>query len=423
MQEELKEGATMQTSVENLFLATQESYEEAQRRSAEENKSFNKTEFFRMDKLGTYNLRMLPIAPNQDGSLDRKSYEYPCRSLLVELTNPKSKDGKPHYVSLPRAIDAGFSVDLIDIYRKEAVDEALSRGNEKIADKIGGGSFGGGMKYTYSHATYIIDLSERAKGIQLMHLSHAQFMALEEKRFDLWQKLLQRDPSTACPVSSVQGGYGVEIKKKKSGAKTEYDISLDVVSGIIPLTIEDLNALMAATRIPEIINRYSRYHYEATIEYLRQCDERFEMQILDTEIMQEAIGKLGAELSPEDKSSFSFDKRTKDAKDNAVELTIDDLFSRYEELQEAGLGDKSEEGKELKVLIRTFIEQEKLNIRTTRLTKNADLLEMIEAAYAQVPQNEDEEENDENENFSTAEEVEEHVDEDTGEVTTQRRRR
>ena len=305
MQEELKNETVTNTtpvSVENLFLAGQSSYEEAQRQSAEENKSFSKTEFFRMEKLGTYNLRMLPIAPNQDGTLDRKSYEYPCRSLLVELTNPKSKEGKPHYVSLPRATDADFTVDLIDTYRKEAVDEALSRGNEKMADKIGGGSFGGGLKYTYSHAIYILDLDERAKGIQLLHLSHSQFMALEEKRFTLWQKLLQKNPSAACPVSSVQGGYPVVIKKKKNNSKTEYDISIETLDGPEVVAIEELTALMATPRIPEIINRYSRYHYEATIEYLRQCDERFEMNILDTEVMQEAIKQLGSELSPEDKA-------------------------------------------------------------------------------------------------------------------------
>ena len=414
MQEELKNETannTNQVSVENLFLAGQSSYEEAQRQSAEENKSFSKTEFFRMEKLGTYNLRMLPIAPNQDGTLDRKSYEYPCRSLLVELTNPKSKEGKPHYVSLPRATDAAYSVDLIDTYRKEAVDEALSRGNEKMADKIGGGSFGGGMKYTYSHAIYILDLDERAKGVQLLHLSHSQFMALEEKRFTLWQKLLQKNPNAACPVSSVQGGYPVVVRKKKNNSKTEYDISIETLDGPEVVTIEELTALMTAPRIPEIINRYSRYHYEATIEYLRQCDERFDMNILDTEVMQEAIKQLGSELSPEDKSSFSFDKRTKDSKDNAAELTLDDLCTRFEELEAAGKGDKTEEGQELRVMLRSFIEQEKLSVRMTRHTTNSDLIDMIEAAYSDKPKDEPE-----------SEDSTEVVDEETGEITQHSRR-
>ncbi len=414
MHDELKETAIEQVSVGNLFLASQESYEEAQRRSAEENKSFSKTEFFRMDKLGTYNLRLLPIAPNSDGVVDRKSYEYPCRSLLLELVNPKSKsEGKSAYVSVPRATDAGFSVDLIDTYRKEAVDEARSRGNEKMAEKIGGGSFGGGLKYNYSHAIYILNLDERAKGVQFLNLSHSQFKTLEEKRFDIWQKLLQKNPKATCPISSLYDGYGVVIKKKKNGSKTEYDIALDTFEGTVPLVVEELNALLAAPRIPEVINRYSRYHYEATIEYLKQCDHNFEMEIMSTEALKTAIEQLCSEIPKEDTSSFSFDKRTKDSRDNTVDLSYDDLCNRFEELQQAGKGDKSEEGQELRAMIRTFIEQEKLAIRITRMTKNNELLDLIEDAYADNPEQGEQ---------TPADVPQDDVDMQTGEVIPRNRR-
>ena len=63
MQEKHEEKDLPQVSVEELFVAAQESYEEAQQRALEENKSFTKTEYFRMDKLGIYRLRILPIAP------------------------------------------------------------------------------------------------------------------------------------------------------------------------------------------------------------------------------------------------------------------------------------------------------------------------------------------------------------------------
>ena len=68
-------------------------------------------------------------------------------------------------------------------------------------------------------------------------------------------------------------------------------------------------------------------------------------------------------------------------------------------------------------MLRTFIEQEKLDVRMTRQTKNSDLIDMIEAAYSDAPNNEPEPE-------------EEQVDEETGEGAsrtgeeiTQRRRR
>lgn len=293
------------------------------------------------------------------------------------------------YVTVPRTTDAGFTVDLIDTYRKLAVAEAQNRGDEKLAEKIGGGSFGGGLKFNYGHVMYILDLNERAKGFQLLTLSHAQFKELDERKFKLWQKKLAKSPGFPCPISSVYNAYPVEIEKKKNGSKTEYSIEIDNESENEVLTGEELTKLMAATRIPEIIYRYSRYQYEATLEYLKQCDAKYGMSILGDRDMQEAIETLGSEIPKEDTSSFSFDKRTKDAKENASNgtgLLLDDLFNRYDELQDKGLSDKTEEGQELRGLIRQFIEQEKLSVRITRSTTNKELLDLIEEALETDPQ-------------------------------------
>ncbi len=383
-QEELEKQQESNQTVEELFQESEMSFEEAQQRSIEENKTFSKTEFFRMDKLGTYRLRILPLAPSNNEKYQRKGYEYPTRSLLLEINKPSGiGDGKPIYTTVPRTIDAGFSVDLIDTYRKLAVDEALARGNEDMADKIAGGSFGGGLKFNYSHSMYILDLSERAKGIQLLSISHAQFKSLEEQKFNIWQKLLTTTPNHPCPISSIKDSFAVEICKKKKGSKTEYSVVIDVIGGTHPTTTEELSTLVNAPRIPEITYRYSRYQLEATVEYLRQCDQRYDMSIMETTQMLEAIETLSCELPKEDTSSFSFDKRTKGARDNASKIIIDDLFNTYEELEEEGLGDKTEEGQTLREMIRTFIEQEGLKVRMSRTTSNKDLLDMIEKAYSE----------------------------------------
>lgn len=382
MQEENLEREN-QLSVEELFLASQESYAQAQQRAQEENKAFARTEFFRMDKLGVYRLRVLPLAPNPDGTAGRPGYEFPVHQLLLELEK-SSSGGKPSYmyVTVPRATDAGYPVDLIDTYRRAAVAEAKAQGDEKLADKIGGGSFGGGLKYSYGHAMYIMDLSERAKGLQLLTLSHSQFKDLDERKFKLWQKKLAKNPAYPCPVSSVQDAYPVEIEKKKNGGKTEYLISIDNEADTDVLSKEELTALMGAPRIPEVIYRYSRYQAEATVAFLKQCDERYGMELMESEEMKEAVETLMAALPKEDTSSFSFDKRTKDNKENpaAGAATLDDLFDRYESLQAERLGDRTEQGQELRGLIRAYIEQEGLSIRVTRSTSNKDLLEMIEEA-------------------------------------------
>ncbi|GAA6466074.1 hypothetical protein K220099C10_19200 [Bacteroides thetaiotaomicron] len=370
-------------SVEDLFLKSQESYETAQARAAEENKGFAKTEFFRMEKLGTYRLRVLPIAPNPDGTTDRNGYEYPIHQMLLELEkSSKSNKAQYAYVTVPRTTDAGYSVDLIDTYRRMAVSEAKDNGDEKMAEKIAGGSFGGGLKFSYGHATYILDLDERAKGIQLLTLSHSQFKDLDERKFKLWQKKLAKNSSYPCPISSIANAYPVEIEKKKNNSKTEYAISIDNEADTDTLSKEELTALLNTPRIPEIIFRYSRYQFGATVEFLKQCDNKYNLNIMDSEEMKEAIEKLSSELSKEDTSEFTFDKRSKDAKENAENSTvsIDSLFDKFEDLQEQGLGDKTEEGQELRGLIRAFIEQEHLSVRITRSTSNQELLDMIEEA-------------------------------------------
>jgi hypothetical protein len=375
-------------SVEDLFLNNQESFNEAQQRSSEENRLFQKTEFFRMEKFGVYRLRILPVAPNTDGTADRRSYEFPVRQMLLELEKP-STAGKASfmYVTVPRITDAGYSVDVIDVYRTAAVEAAKEMGDEKLAEKIAGGSFGGGLKFNYGHAMYVFDMDERAKGIQLLTLSHSQYKDLDERKLKLWQKKLAKNSYAVCPISSVYNAYPVEIEKRKNGAKTEYIISIDNESENDALTLEELNVLMAAPRIPEIIYRYSRYQFEATLEFLKQCDIKYGLRISESREVREAVEQLRSELPKEDTSSFSFDKRTKDAKENVAAngISLDDLFNRFDELTEQGLGDKSEEGQELRALIRTFIEQEKLAVRITRSTTNQDLLTMMEEAFANVP--------------------------------------
>ena len=402
MQEDLEKTNGIESmSVEEMFLKSQESYEEAQLRAQEENKSFARTEFFRMDKFGVYRLRVLPIAPNQDGTPSRPGYEFPVHQLLLELEKPGNgaKNSKM-YVTVTRATDAGYSVDPIETYRKLAVATAKDVGDEKLAEKIDGGSFGGGLKYSYGHCLYVYDLSERGKGLQMMTLSHAQFKELDERKFKLWQKKLQKNPSYPCPISSVREAYPVEIEKRKNGAKTEYIISIDNESDALPLTREELTALLAAPRIPEVIYRYTRYHLGATVEFLKQCDALYGMNLMESEEMKQVVATLASELPKDDTSEFSFDRRSKDNKENEQngggQLSIDDLFDRYESLQEQGLGDKTEEGQELRAMIRGYIDQERLSIRVTRSTTNRELLDMIEREIeGPKPEDEADEDNEE----------------------------
>lgn len=418
MQEEEKNSGMEGMSVEEMFLGVQESYQEAQLRAQEENRVFARTEFFRMDKFGSYRLRILPIAPNPDGSPTRPGYEYPVHQLLLELEKPTTGN-KPQkmYVTVTRATDAGYSVDPIETYRRLAVEGAKEAGNDKLAEKIAGGSFGGGLKYSYGHCLYIFDLSDRAKGIQMMTLSHAQFKDIDDRKFKLWSKKLTKNPTYPCPISSVYDAYPVEVEKRRNGAKTEYLFSIDNESEPEPLTKEELTALMGAPRIPEIIYRYTRYHLRATVEFLKQCDGIYGMSLTETDEMKEAIQQLSDELPKEDTSAFSFDRRTKDNKENTQEgagISLDELLEYYDELRQQDLGDKTEEGQELRAMIRNYIEQEGLSVRVTRSTSNRELLGLIEDEM-EGPKPTDEPEDDS--------ETEEHRAVETEERTKRPRRR
>jgi len=382
MQDDQDEKGVGRDSVEELFLGIQESYAEAQTRALEENRAFAKTEFFRFDKPGIYRLRILPIAPSGDDAVERKGYEYPVRQLLMELERPGTGKQPAMYVGVCRATDAGYSLDLVDTYRRLAARAAKEAGDEKLAEKIDGGSFGGGLKFRYGHAMYVIDLGERAKGIQLMTLSHAQFKDLDERKFKLWEKKIAKNPHHPCPISSIYNAYPVEIEKRKNGGKTEYFISIDNESDNAALSKEEMTLLVNTPRIPGIINRYTRYHFEATLEFLKQCDAKYELRVMETGEMRDAVETFRGEIPGDDTSAFSFDRRSKDSKDNAEgnAITLEILFDRYDRMTEQGLGDKTEQGQELRAQIRAFIEQERLPVRVTRSTTNGELLDMIEEA-------------------------------------------
>lgn len=83
MQEEEKnngmEGACLSRKCSSAFRNLIREHSCVPRRK---NRAFARTEFFRMDKFGTYRLRILPIAPNPDGSPTRPGYEYPVHQLV-----------------------------------------------------------------------------------------------------------------------------------------------------------------------------------------------------------------------------------------------------------------------------------------------------------------------------------------------------
>lgn len=400
--QEAEEKDIINLSAEEQFLGYQESFEEAQARAAEESKGFAKVERFKMDKAGTYVFRILPLAPPKGKEEPRKGYEYPVHQMLLKIRRPGQTGKKAFaYANVVKATYAGFKSDLIDAYKKLAISDAKSKGETKLAEKIGADTFNGGIRFAFGHALYVFDMDDRKKGFQLLTLSHAQFKSLEDSKLKLWKKKLSKNPKFPCPIASINSAYPVEIEKK-DGAKTEYVIAIDNESDFDVLTSEELTALLAAPRIPEVIYRYTRYHFEATMAFLKQCDEDYGLKVMESDEMKEAIKSFEAEIPKDDTSSFSLDKEEKEGEAGAVELTFDSLSAKYDELVNAGIGDKTEGGQEFRVMLNEFIVQEKLDVKPTRKNTNAEILDMIEEALGEAGDSK-EDENSDDENSQPAE--------------------
>lgn len=366
-----------------LFAGVQESYQEALQKSAEENKSFAKIPYFRMNKPGTYPVRILPLAPvmKPDGTwnIDRKGYEYPTKSNILGIV-AEAKGGKERiiYVPIVHSGYAGISVDLIDTYIDTV--KKMYGDDEQLIKKVTGNGIEGGLKWNHQRVVYIYDLDNPKEGIQMLTLSYSQYKDLETAKVNLWKKLLDKDENATCPISSIKGAYPVEIIRKQEGKKVSYSFNIDVVSGTKPLSEEELQALLNTPRLPEMLYRYTRYQLEATIVFLEQYDNEHDLDVMKSQEIADAIEKIKMELPTDDKSHFSIDKKGGDADNTSNGKDLNSLRGRMKELEAKGVSDKSEEGQTLRDDICEFIDENDLDVRVSRSKTNRDLIEDIEDA-------------------------------------------
>lgn len=380
-------------SLFDVFAASQETFEEAKKKSNDESRKG--ASYFRLSQDGTYNIRILPLAPvmDKDGNfleLERKGYEYPIRSLMLKIEDPnKLVKSKPAitYVTICNAkyVFPDIPADLVDTYLKIACEKYADE--EKLVKKLRGSSFEGGLKWDSRRCMYVIDLDKVSDGIQLLQLSYSQYKDLEERKLNLWGKLNKKG-NVPCPISSIDQAYPVEITRKTENKKATYSFNIDAVSGVSPLEESTLQNLLDMPRIPEQVYRYSRYHLEATIAYLQQLDEKFDIDVMSDPAITECIDQIKTLLPADDQSHFTLGGKNDDKSDGTV--TIDGLWDRYDALAEAGLDDHTEEGQELRADIKDFIQENQLDTKITRKMTNEDILKAVEEDLNGVGDEEDE---------------------------------
>jgi hypothetical protein len=238
---------------------------------------------------------------------------------------------------------------------------------------------------------YIIDLDNVGDGIQILQLSYSQYKDLEERKLNLWGKLNKNGKNVPCPISSIDAAYPVEIIRKTENGKASYSFNIDTVADKHILEETTLQNLLDMPRLPEQIYRYTRYHLEATVAYLTQLDEKFDIDVVNTDAVQNCIAQIKLLLPADDQSHFTLgDKDGDDSDANAND--IDSLWKRYDELVAADLDDQTAEGQELRTAILAFIDANGLEVKVGRKKTNEDILNEIEDELAAIADEADEDE-------------------------------
>lgn len=380
MSEEMKKSAF------NLFAQSQMTYSEAEEKAKQE-AGKPKVDRFRIGEDGEYTIRILPIAPVIDAEgnplpLERKGYEYPLHQLFLGIDLPVKKGGKTKKINIPvvRATDKGVdkSVDLIDAYVRIAKE--MYADDEELIKKVTGNSFGGGLRWSYQHAMYVIDLSTesaRAKGPQLWQCSHSQYKTIDEAKMRLWQELRSDGGQETCPISWFTDAYPVKVIRKTEAKKTDYTI--EIGRKCVDVTEEEVEKLLSLPRIPDEINRFTRYQLEAEIVFLQQYDELHDMEVCTQADFIEAVEKLKGEMPADDTSHFDL-ASVDSGKSTSDKVTLDSLWAEYDKIADEGLSERSDEYQELRERIRQFAEDNDLDVRLSRSKNNKQLLEEIEEA-------------------------------------------
>ena len=363
-------------SIESAFEEHQETLEEAQKRKETETKRFEKVQYFTMDKDKTYVVRILPLPPQ----LTRRGYEFPLHEITLRINNPAN--GKVRNIMAVRATDCNISVDLIDTYRRMAV--AACNGDENAEKVIKATSFSGGLAFDFKHAMYVYDLNSNDSDLLLWKASNGQFKRLEEAKESTWSNLIKKrkNSNVPCPISSWNAAYPVEIKKGKGeGGKTQYNFFVDLLSDPNRLTTDQLDKLMKATPIPDLVHRFTKFHLEAEIYFLNEFDKLHDFKIMESDEIKETIDKIKSELPPEDTSTFSLDMKKDEAEKG---VTFDEISNKYDDFQSKGGKEKSEEGQEIRAAVIEYINRKNLDILVTRQKTICNLLDEIEDSLQDI---------------------------------------
>lgn len=387
MSEELK------SKLFEAFAQTAQTLEQAEAKAKEE-KGFERIERFSTPEEGEYMIRVLPLAPifNEEGRavmpMDKQGCEFRLYNTFLEIegaVNKKTGKAKVQRIPVIRATQPGVdkSVDLIDEYLRIAKD--MYADDEDVISLLTDSQSRHRIKYNNQRVLYVYDLDgEKPKGPLMWTISNSSWKAIDEERRSVWNKeKAKHGENTPDPLCSFQEAWPLIITRTGKGfGDTKYAFKIDRGEDKVKLTEEMMSELFDLPRIPDEIYRYNRYQMEATIEFLKQYDEKHDLEVTKDEEFLAAIETLKGELPSDDTSHFTLggSSEGRSADNRESKITLDSLNEAYDYIIDNNLGKDSDEVDELREDIRQFIEDNELDVVVKHSKKLKDLLEEVEDA-------------------------------------------
>lgn len=379
----------------SLFQQTAQTLDQAEAKAKSE-KGFEKIDRFRTPEEGEYVVRVLPLAPtgvDSEGKpimpMDRNGFEFQLYSTFLDIDQPADKKGKVKTLHIPvikttqKGVDK--SVDLLEKYLEIAKD--MYADDDEVIELLTGQNSRHRIRFSNQRVMYVLDLTDGTpKGPMFWQVSTSSYKDIDNERRSVWTKESEKAakkglPKPECPLCGLTQAWPLTITR--TGTKfndTKYAFKIDRGEEQLPLTEEQLQKLFDLPRIPDEIYHYTRYQMEATIEYLKQYDEKHDLEVCKDQEFLDAIEQLKGELSTDDNSHFSLSGDNTSGKDNSRKITLESLNEAYDYIVDKGLGKDSDEYEELREDIRQFIEDNELDVVVKHSKKIEDLLEEIEEA-------------------------------------------
>lgn len=431
MSDEIKDkDLDQEVNALELFQQNEETREQAEKRAAAE--SFDggaKIDIFKMPKNDTKVVRILPLKPGGE----RNGYEWPLNRTFLKIENPSDpkKSFNIPVVNVKQVWPEAKLSDPLDTFRALISAELKAAGREKDVEQLEKGGYEGGIKGEYRRVMLLIDEEDKSK-IQKWEASYSQFKDIEDIKVNTWKRAEKRANGKVvyCPLSSPSNGHWLEITGTQEGKRTSYKFNLlSSEDDKHLLDAETATALMALPHLNEMLYVYQRYHLTASIEFMKQIQAKYKVNILDKEEMKEVIEAVEAVLPKDDIREFSL-TNAKESENESGEgegtleskITIDDIDRDYEAWKDGGISDA-----EFRATLKQFNVDEELKISITRSTTIDEIMDAIDEAFSagSHSQEEEEEENDKEEARPEpyVEEVEELEEKSEPETRSERTRR